>query len=73
MARCWVCGNVLLDPFVAPVRDGIGEFSHELAVELGVESGEISTTDIARAWARVSKWKETPDGWECPDDHRRKS
>lgn len=64
------CAAILRSPF--PPRpevrdpDGFGTFAAELAGELGVDADEISTTDVARAWARAFGWSETPDGWICP-------
>lgn len=68
IVKCDTCRATLVSPFVPHPHDpdGLGTFAVELATELGVASDEISTTDIARAWARTFRWKETDDGWLCP-------
>jgi hypothetical protein len=59
------CLHSLCSPFPAHLG-GLGAFAHELTVELGINADEISTTAVARAWARASGWVETDDGWACP-------
>lgn len=63
------CNEILHSPFPARSErraDGLGTFALELARELAVDEEEISTTEVARAYARTCGWREAPDGWLCP-------
>lgn len=75
IVRCSACVDSLESSFPSRGRldpDGLGAFAVFLGDELGVDSDEISITDVARAWARAFGWSEEPDGWFCPV-HSRKS
>lgn len=69
IATCDECDEILRSPF--PPRpeqhdpDGFGTFCYEIANELGVDSDEITTNDMARAWCRAMGWRETSDAWVC--------
>lgn len=69
------CDAVLRSPF--PPRphdpDGLGTFAVALANEFGIGNDEISTTDVARAWATAMGWAEVDDEWECPKHNDRKA
>jgi hypothetical protein len=63
---CSACEVQLLSPFPNGVEDGFASFTRELAIALCADEGEISDSDVARAWARAFGWIEDDDGWYCP-------
>lgn len=74
IAGCTDCEARLLSPF--PARrtrrdpDGLGTFAAELCDELCIDANEIGVVEISRAWARAFGWRESDDGWQCPQHVR---
>jgi len=56
LAECESCGVPLYGPDRLTTLDDLGGFAYQLTRELGIDSSEITTTDIARALTRAAGW-----------------